>query len=113
VRPSYNLVAGRSTERLAALSDGIFGAGMTLLVLGLRMPLAEAIHGEHEVRHALLASFLTLGIFWVGLQTQLNRSIKAGPFRRKRAVLALLGISYAPAWHRSATFAPLPSAALP
>ena len=87
MRPSYNLVAGRSTERLAALSDGIFGVGMTLLVLDLRTPLAEAIHGEHELRHALLAtlpqlvmymmSFLTLGIFWVGQQTQLNHVEKS------------------------------------
>jgi len=82
VDSSYNSVAGRSTERLAALSDGIFGVSMTLLVLDLRTPLAEAIHSEPELRHALLStlpqlvmymmSFLTLGIFWVGQQTQLN-----------------------------------------
>jgi uncharacterized membrane protein len=82
VRTSYNFVAGRSTERLAALSDGIFGVGMTLLVLDLRTPLHELVHGEHDLQAALLAtlpqlvmylmSFMTLGIFWVGQQTQLN-----------------------------------------
>jgi uncharacterized membrane protein len=79
---SYNQIAGQSVERLAALSDGIFAVAMTLLVLDLRVPAAEAIHSEHDLWHALAAlsprlvmymmSFLTLGIFWVGQQTQLN-----------------------------------------
>lgn len=79
---SYNQIAGRSVERLAALSDGIFAVAMTLLVLDLHAPVAEAIHSESDLRHALLglaprllpymSSFLTLGIFWVGQQTQLN-----------------------------------------
>jgi uncharacterized membrane protein len=78
----YNRVAGQSVERLAALSDGIFAVGMTLLVLDLHVPAREAIHGERELSAALvtlapqllvyLMSFLTLGIFWVGQQTQLN-----------------------------------------
>src|SRR2546427_10695487 len=79
---SYNRIAGQSVERLAALSDGIFAVAMTLLVLDLRVPVGEAVHGEHELWRALaglsprlvmyLMSFLTLGIFWVGQQTQLN-----------------------------------------
>jgi uncharacterized membrane protein len=79
---SYNQVAGQSVERLAALSDGIFAVAMTLLVLDLHAPVAEAIHSEGDLRHALIAlaprlltymmSFLTLGVFWVGQQTQLN-----------------------------------------
>lgn len=79
---SYNQIAGQSVERLAALSDGIFAVAMTLLVLDLHAPAAEAIHSEGDLQHALLIlaprlltymmSFLTLGIFWVGQQTQLN-----------------------------------------
>ncbi len=34
----YNLIAGQSAERLAAISDGIFAVAMTLLVLDLRTP---------------------------------------------------------------------------
>jgi uncharacterized membrane protein len=78
----YNRWAGRSIERLAALSDGVFAVAMTLLVLDLHAPAAEAMHGEADLWAALLAlaprmlvyllSFLTLGIFWVGQQTQLN-----------------------------------------
>jgi TMEM175 potassium channel family protein len=79
---SYNQIAGQSVERLAALSDGIFGVAMTLLLLELHVPTRDLIHGEGELRGALvhlapqllvyLMSFLTLGIFWVGQQTQLN-----------------------------------------
>lgn len=78
----YNAVAARSTERLAALSDGVFAVAMTLLVLDLRPP-AEAPAGEAELLRALghlapqllvyMMSFLTLGIFWIGQQTQLSR----------------------------------------
>jgi uncharacterized membrane protein len=78
----YNRVAGQSVERIAALSDGIFAVAMTLLVLDLRVPPAEAVHSEHDLRRILLAlsprliiflmSIMTNGIFWVGQQTQLN-----------------------------------------
>lgn len=78
----YNRIAGQSVERLAALSDGIFAVAMTLLVLDLRVPAREATHDGHALAQALLGlapqltaylmSFITLGIFWIGQQTQLN-----------------------------------------
>ena len=78
----YNRIQGRSLERLAALSDGIFAVAMTLLVLDLHIPTAAEVHGERELLVALGAlgpqwvaygmTFLTLGIFWAGQQTQLN-----------------------------------------
>jgi len=83
----YNRIQGRSVERLAALSDGIFAVAMTLLVLDLHVPVAEHVHSERELLTALCAlgpqwltygmSFVTLGIFWAGQQTQLNQ-IKEG-----------------------------------
>lgn len=76
----YNLIAGRNRERLAALSDGVFAFAMTVLVLDIRPPSLETIHSEADLAHALwllgprivtfLMSFMTLGIFWVGQQTQ-------------------------------------------
>ena len=79
----YNRIAGQNLERLAALSDGVFAVAMTLLVLDLRTPAAEAIHSEHDLLVALsgllprlatyFMSFLTLGIFWLGQQVQLDR----------------------------------------
>jgi len=73
----YNRIAGESVER----SDGVFAVAMTLLVLDLRLP-ATPVHSEHDLWRSLVAlspriltymmSFMTLGIFWVGQQTQLN-----------------------------------------
>jgi uncharacterized membrane protein len=79
----YNRIAGRNLDRLAALSDGIFAVSMTLLVLDLHVPELASGAGEADLWSALvnmvaprilpyLMSFLTLGIFWVGQQTQLN-----------------------------------------
>jgi uncharacterized membrane protein len=82
VKSAYNAIAGTSIERLAALSDGVFAVAMTLLVLDIRAPAVEAVHSEPDLWKALAAleprvlmymmTFLTLGIFWVGQQTQLN-----------------------------------------
>jgi uncharacterized membrane protein len=91
---SYHRFAGSSLDRLAALSDGVFAVAMTLLVLDLKAPSVpkRAQHpiwsvggagSEQPLLHDLLhqvaprllpyaMSFLTLGIFWVGQQTQLE-----------------------------------------
>jgi uncharacterized membrane protein len=79
---SYNQFAGESLDRLAALSDGVFAIAMTLLVLDLKLPTTLLIRSEGDLWRALVQlaprfvayfmSFLTLGIFWVGQQTQLN-----------------------------------------
>jgi uncharacterized membrane protein len=94
----YNRVAGQSVERLAALSDGIFAVAMTLLVLDLHVPAAEAVHSEPDLWRALVAlsprlliflmSVMTLGIFWVGQQTQLNQ------FARSDRNLAWIHIAF-------------------
>jgi Endosomal/lysosomal potassium channel TMEM175 len=106
VTTSYNQIAGRSVERLAALSDGIFAVAMTLLVLDLRLPATEAIHGEHDLWRALVAlaprllvymmSFLTLGIFWVGQQTQLSHLARSDRSLTWIHILFLFGVSLTP-----------------
>jgi uncharacterized membrane protein len=82
----YNRIAGQNLDRLAALSDGIFAVAMTLLVLDLHVPVrgvgAAFIGDDFKLWSALSAlwpslltyfmSFLTLGIYWVAQQTQLN-----------------------------------------
>ena len=83
----YNVQAGRSVERIAALSDGLFAIAMTLLLLELHLPEARDVHTEAELWRALAAfapslavsvmSFLTLGIFWVGQQSQLAQLARA------------------------------------
>jgi uncharacterized membrane protein len=79
---TYDHIAGQSKERLAAISDGIFGVAMTLMLLELHTPVAAAVKGELSLLVAMkgiapaflvyLMSYLTLGIFWVGQQTELN-----------------------------------------
>ena len=79
----YNEIAGSSPDRLAAISDGIFGVSMTLLVLTLVVPTAEQVRVAGDLWPALIKlvpnlvtyfmSFMTLGIFWVGQQTQLSQ----------------------------------------
>lgn len=90
---TYHRFAGSSLDRLAALSDGVFAVAMTLLVLDLKAPSVPKraqqpiwsggggsehvlLHGlSHDVAPRLLPyamSFLTLGIFWVGQQSQLE-----------------------------------------
>ena len=84
---TYNRLAGQSLDRLSALSDGVFAVAMTLLVLDLKAPAAELIHGEGDLGRALarlaprllayLMSFMTLGIFWNGQQSQFNQLEKS------------------------------------
>jgi uncharacterized membrane protein len=90
---TYHRFAGSSLARLAALSDGVFAVAMTILVLDLKPPSVPKrvqqpifsggggsehalLHGlSHDVAPRLLPyamSFLTLGIFWVGQQAQLE-----------------------------------------
>ncbi len=102
----YNRIAGQSVERLAALSDGVFAVAMTLLVLDLRAPAIEAVHSERDLWHALAAltprllmyvmSFLTLGIFWVGQQTQLNNLARSDRSLSWIHILFLFAVSMTP-----------------
>jgi uncharacterized membrane protein len=94
VRQHYYRVAGQSLDRLAALSDGIFAVAMTLLVLDLHVPVAAVLHTQRPLWEggvlqseqvlwnalapiaprllAYLMTFLTLGIFWIAQQAQLE-----------------------------------------
>lgn len=85
--PSYNAIAGRSLERIAALSDGLFAIAMTLIVLEIHIPPPAGVRDEADLWRVLgalaprlvtyLMSFLTLGIFWTGQQTQLSHLRRA------------------------------------
>jgi uncharacterized membrane protein len=79
---AYNQISARGLERIAGLSDGVFAIAMTLIVFEIRVPDPASIHSEADLWNALvtlaprlvtyLLSFLTLGIYWSGQQTQLN-----------------------------------------
>ncbi len=80
---NYNAIAGTELGRVSALSDGIFAIAMTLLILDIHAPESADIHSEGELAAALvtlaptaatwLMSVMTLGIFWLGQQTQLSQ----------------------------------------
>jgi TMEM175 potassium channel family protein len=103
---SYNEIAGRSLERLAALSDGVFAVAMTLLVLDIRAPAAEAVHSDRDLWLALGAlaprlimyvmTFMTLGIFWVGQQTQFNHLERSDRSLSWIHILFLFAVSLTP-----------------
>lgn len=79
----FSDIAGSNRARLEAISDGLFAVGMTLLVLGLAVPMVKDVSSESDLWRALgnlfpsvvtyFMSFLTLGIFWVGQQAQLTK----------------------------------------
>lgn len=102
----YSHIAGHSLERLATLSDGVFAIAMTLLVLDLHVPLFSAIHSEAGLWSALvvlgpklltyLMSFMTLGIFWVGQQTQHNYMAHANRAHTWLHVVFLMAVSLVP-----------------
>ena len=80
---AYNRIAGGDAGRIAALSDGVFAFAATVLVLDFHSPEAADVHSEAGLLAALwvsaprllpwLLTLLTLGIFWLGQQTQLSQ----------------------------------------
>jgi Endosomal/lysosomal potassium channel TMEM175 len=116
---TYNNIEGTSVERLAALSDGVFAVALTLLVLDIRAPAADAIHSEADLSHALQAllprllvyvmSILTLGIFWIGPQTQLNHLARARRGLSWIHIFFLFAVSVTPFSTQLLTVPDLPS----
>ncbi len=113
----YHRFAGSSLDRLAALSDGVFAVAMTLLVLDLKPPSvpARSQHpvwsggggSEHTLLHDLAhhvaprllpyaMSFLTLGIFWVGQQAQLESFTRSNRALTWIHLIFLLGVTLMP-----------------
>jgi len=98
MKPAYNIFAAQSLDRLAALSDGVFAFAMTVLVLDLRIDYSAPVASERDLWHELvklapqfvayLMSFVTLGLFWVGQQTQFSR------FARSSRDLAWIHIAF-------------------
>jgi uncharacterized membrane protein len=117
-RSVYHRIAGSNLDRLAALSDGIFAVTLTLLVLDLHVPVLDEVHRqqplwasgalapERALWEALLhvgpnalafvLSFLTLGMFWVGQQTQLNHFTRSDRHLAWLHLAFLLGVSFMP-----------------
>ena len=70
---SYNQIAGQKTQRIEAVSDGVFAIALTLLVFNIKVPVNIEIASEEALAGLFLKlvpqllsyflSFMTLGIY--------------------------------------------------
>ena len=84
LRTIYDDLAGQKVQRIEAISDGVFAIALTLLVLDIRVPVAEAIRSGKELLAAFMKlapkllsyflNFITLGIFFI-IAVQLNYAL--------------------------------------
>lgn len=84
---SYNSIAGKSTNRILAISDGVFAVAITLLVLEIRVPEQSELHTEQELIQLFISlapkflvyflAFMTAGIFWMGHSAQYDNIDKS------------------------------------
>ena len=89
-----------STDRMVALSDGVFGFAMTLLVLDIAVrppgtPLEQLLHAWPEYV-AYVVSFLTIGGTWLLHTVLTERLAQADPIFVRLNLLALLVVVFLP-----------------
>jgi uncharacterized membrane protein len=104
--PDPSAQLGEGTDRLRALSDGVFAIAITLLILEFKAPhLSDPESGAELLREiaklwptllSYLISFFMLGIYWVG-----HRNVFEAIQRSDRTLLwlnnfFLLGVSFLP-----------------
>ncbi|MDP9075896.1 MAG: TMEM175 family protein [Bacteroidota bacterium] len=84
---NYNQIAGQRTQRIEAISDGVFAIALTLLIFNIKVPVGESIKSEKNLMEAFLGlapqmlsyflSFITLGIYWSAHSTQFHFIVKS------------------------------------
>jgi TMEM175 potassium channel family protein len=98
------LQAGLTKSRIEALTDGIFGTVMTVLVLGLTVhlpnlsesQLASQIEGLWPNYLAYVFSFVVLGIYWIGHHNQFHYIKRTDRVFLWINILFLLTIGFVP-----------------
>lgn len=103
---TYNKIAGQNTQRIEAISDGVFAVAMTLLVLDVKVPISEAIKTDADLANAYFAlipkflvyflSFVTAGIFWTGQSAQFRYIEKSDRNLNWISLFFLLFVSMTP-----------------
>lgn len=103
---TYNEIAGKNTQRIEAISDGVFAVAFTLLVLDIKVPINTAIKTEADLARSLCSlmpkflsyflSFMTLGIFWTGQSTQYTYIEKSDRHLNWIALFFLLFVTLLP-----------------
>ncbi len=95
-----------STSRLEAFSDGVFAVAITLLILNIQVPNAEAVAVHAGLGSALLAqwpfyisyvlSFIMVGITWVNHHQMFGYIKQADHTLLFLNVLLMMGITFVP-----------------
>jgi uncharacterized membrane protein len=81
---ALRVLGGEGTDRLEALSDGVFAIVLTLLVLQFEVPSAQDAQTDPQLLTTLLSyqplltsyviSFATVGLYWVSIRTSFRVS---------------------------------------
>ncbi|HYJ80602.1 MAG TPA: TMEM175 family protein [Longimicrobiaceae bacterium] len=94
------------TVRVEAFSDGVFAIAITLLIIEVRVPPPDAVHGAGGLWRALVAlwpsylayaiSFLTIGIMWINHHNIFNFIARSDHRFMILNVLYLMCIAFMP-----------------
>jgi uncharacterized membrane protein len=94
------------TGRLAALTDGVLGIAMTLLVLDIRLPVSAETLSDAELWQKLLGiwpqifsyglSFLVVAVMWISHVQKFRHLTRTTPLLLWLNVLFLLGVGFVP-----------------
>jgi uncharacterized membrane protein len=91
------------TARIEALSDGVFAIAITLLIIEIGVPHADAEHGLGELLRELwpsyvgyALSFLTIGVMWINHHEMFKDIERSDQKLRVLNLLLLLCISFVP-----------------
>jgi uncharacterized membrane protein len=105
-RESGRAADRRGPERLEAFSDGVFAIAITLLVLEIRVPPADALANPQLLIHALGAlwpsylgyaiSFITIGIMWANHHNLFGLVAHVSHGLILANLLLLLGVGFVP-----------------
>ncbi|SFS47071.1 TMEM175 family protein [Halostagnicola kamekurae] len=100
------MLEGDRTDRLEALSDGVFAIVLTLLVLQFRVPnipadrvgaeLPGALEAQQTVFFSYLLSFFVVGIYWIIHHNLFQEIVRHDRLLLYANLLFLLAISFLP-----------------
>ncbi|MDL5363331.1 TMEM175 family protein [Halalkalicoccus sp. NIPERK01] len=95
-------VGGRDTDRMDALSDGLFAIVLTLLILQFEVPsvapdeLPAAVIEQDTLVFSYLLSFVVVGLYWIGHHNLFRHIVRHDRVLLWLNLLFLLTVSFLP-----------------